>query len=223
MKLFWFLTSSVARSDFESRWLEVPSKWAPPKAINRWVRSLSEEGETQFFGQESAFAAIEELWVAPQELDDIRDIMSTVQAGLSNALNGVLDINASVFYLVENMVVIDGDECITAPGIRQFALARRKVGTTHEEYVMHLKYIHGPLVKNSPALARYVQNRVVRDLNIGPYFDAFSEICFKHKADAEAFCKSDAYASEQVVEDGPKFVDLTSVRATTVDRQWQIF
>jgi uncharacterized protein (TIGR02118 family) len=223
MKFVWFVISSTTPDEFESRWARIPDRWTPGAGLRRWVRSLAVRGKSPFFGESSAFAAVEELWLDPAAIDDVRAVMASIDDGLGAAMSGIARPDRSILYLVEDTTVIDGPECIGPPGIRQFSLAQRRDGIGHEEYVLHWRYVHGPLVRNSPALSRYTQNRVVREINARAEYDGFSELSFTDMQAVARFCESEAYLGEQIREDAPKFVNLKTVLPTMIDRQWEVW
>jgi uncharacterized protein (TIGR02118 family) len=222
MKFMWFIAPATTLSSFESTWESAPDRWQPPGDVIRWVRSLAAQGNTDFFGARSAFAAIEELWIASDDPAVSSRARSEIERGLGGALGGIVDSASSLLMLVEDRVAIEGPECIGSGGIRQFAMARRKSGLTHEAFVDHWRNIHAPIVRNNPTLSRYVQNRVVRVEGDEPFFDGMSELSFIDADAARQFCNSTSYLEVEIKLDAPKFVDISTVTATLVDRQKEV-
>ena len=104
--------------------------------------------------------------------------------------------------------------------------AKRKPGTTHEEFCTHWREIHGPLVANHPEakryLKRYVQHHLSPSIGFGQpealEFDGFSEAWYE-SADARKAFHAHPYFQNQVIADENLFIDVNGLRVLMFDSQ----
>lgn len=96
--------------------------------------------------------------------------------------------------------------------IQVFGFLRRAEGLEPEAFRAHWRDVHGPLVAETPELARHVQHyeqnprRAEDDARDGP-FDGVAQLGFASAADLRAFFEEPAYA-ERVRPDERRFLDL---------------
>jgi uncharacterized protein (TIGR02118 family) len=95
--------------------------------------------------------------------------------------------------------------------IKTIAIAHRKSGMTHEEFIKYWKTTHATLVKKVwPGLKKYVQNDIVVEPGQERGADGIVEMWYDNLADykkAMAWVMSDA--GKPIRDDGDKFTDMT--------------
>lgn len=95
--------------------------------------------------------------------------------------------------------------------IKTIAVARRKAGMTHEEFIKYWHEVHAPLVnKVWPGLRKYVQNEIIVGEGQPREADGIVEMYYD---DLEAMKKAMAWVQTDdgkvIRDDGDKFCDLT--------------
>jgi len=95
--------------------------------------------------------------------------------------------------------------------IKTIAVARRKKGMTHEEFIKYWQEVHAPLVKKVwPGLRKYVQNEIIVPDERQREADGIVEMWYD---DAAAMRKAMAWVQspegKPIRDDGDKFCDLT--------------
>src|SRR5258706_7063225 len=91
---------------------------------------------------------------------------------------------------------------------------KRKAGLTHEEFCRYWRDVHGPLVRNTPEVARYFRKYVQHQLTpntaspgVQPLpFDGFSETWFDSAEDRERM-RAEPVFQQLIVPDEVKFLD----------------
>lgn len=95
--------------------------------------------------------------------------------------------------------------------IKTIAVAHRKDGMTHEEFVRYWRNEHAALVNKAwPGLRRYVQNEVIVEEGQERTADGIVEMWYD---DLDAMKKASAWvmtdAGKPIRDDGDKFTDMT--------------
>ena len=95
--------------------------------------------------------------------------------------------------------------------IKSIAVARRKKGMTHEEFIKYWHEVHAPLVKKIwPGLKKYVQNEIIVPEGQKREADGIVEMWYDSP---EAMQKAMAWVQspegKPIRDDGDNFVDLT--------------
>ncbi len=82
--------------------------------------------------------------------------------------------------------------------IRLTALLKRNPALTHEEFLDHWHNVHGPLIRDTPELARhlvrYEQHLPTDDRGVGGGFDGMAVQWYRSIDDLFAFISEPAYA-----------------------------
>ena len=103
---------------------------------------------------------------------------------------------------------------------------KRKAGLTHEEFCRYWRDVHGPLVRNTPEVARYFRKYVQHHLTpntVSPGvlplpFDGFSETWFDSAEDRERMREEPVF-QQLIVPDELNFLDTTEARVSMFDTQ----
>ncbi|HSW59045.1 MAG TPA: EthD domain-containing protein [Dehalococcoidales bacterium] len=97
--------------------------------------------------------------------------------------------------------------------IKSIALAYRKAGMSHEEFVNYWKNVHAPLAKAIPGMRKYVQNYILPVPGREDEADGIVEMWWD---DIESYQKFLAWvqteAGRELREDGDKFSDMRKGR-----------
>jgi uncharacterized protein (TIGR02118 family) len=109
------------------------------------------------------------------------------------------------FYELQNTIQKRG-----IPVIKTIAVARRKAGMTHEEFIKYWLEVHAPLVVETwPGLRKYAQNHVI--LEPGQQYDSDGIIEMWYD-DLPAMQKAMAWVQSKegkpIRDDGDKFCDI---------------
>lgn len=103
---------------------------------------------------------------------------------------------------------------------------KRKPGLTHEQFSDHWRSVHGPMIRNHPDVAKFIQRYVQHHIAPGHGFpgtqpldfDGFSESWFE-SVGARQRMHAHPFFSQQVVADEHNFIDMTQTRVLMFDTQ----
>ncbi len=101
--------------------------------------------------------------------------------------------------------------------IKVCELVQRRPGMTVEEFQVHWRDVHGPIVAAIPGLRRYVQSHpLLGGYRRGPLpYDGLAELWFDDKEALRSIATTDAFAAAKV--DEPNFIDTASLIELVVD------
>jgi uncharacterized protein (TIGR02118 family) len=168
------------------------------------VRAGGIEGaETEAKSSERAARAMVSLWG-----------VESADAALKYALPDTISLVGA--FEVEEVVQKDWQRTWpsgeTSPGVKLICFVRRKADITHEYYLQHWRYNHGPLaVARQPGFWHYVQNHIVDWLTEGtPNFDGIGELHFKSPGEVKTGMFDSAEGERLIVEDTLRFIDRSN-------------
>jgi len=103
---------------------------------------------------------------------------------------------------------------------------KRKPDLTYEQFSHHWRNVHGPLIRNTPEIAKYIRRYVQHHLqsnNIFPgleplAFDGFSEVWFDSVEDLKKL-RAEPNHKEILIPDEHKFLDMKMTKITVLDNQ----
>ena len=103
---------------------------------------------------------------------------------------------------------------------------KRKPGISHEDFSRHWRDIHGPLIRNTPEIAKYIKRYVQHHLSPNTVsssaqslpFDGFSETWYESAEDREKLLAEPVFQSVSVP-DEHRFLDMTETRYSMFDDQ----
>lgn len=96
---------------------------------------------------------------------------------------------------------------------------KRRVGMSHDDYIAYWRDVHGPLLRDTPEISRYLSRYVQHDLRANDAqstvahleFDGMSEVWYKEGADRKALL-AEPFFLERIVPDEQNFIDMTATR-----------
>ena len=96
---------------------------------------------------------------------------------------------------------------------------KRKAGMSQEDYIAYWRDIHGPMLRDTPEIARYLSRYVQHDLRANDAqsavvrleFDGMSEVWYKEGADRRALL-AEPFFQQRIVPDEPNFIDVSASR-----------
>lgn len=99
------------------------------------------------------------------------------------------------------------------------AFYKRRPDFSQEAYIAYWRDVHGPMLRDSPVIRRYLARYVQHDLrrndaqpSFGTLdFDGMSEVWYKEGADRAALL-AEPYFTDVVVPDEANFIDMTQTR-----------
>jgi uncharacterized protein (TIGR02118 family) len=96
-----------------------------------------------------------------------------------------------------------------SPGVKLVCLVHRSPEVTHQQFLDHWRYNHGPLaVRVQPGFWNYVQNQVTQWLTEGtPSYDGLGELHFQTTNDLLTGMFADEQARRLIYEDMARFMD----------------
>lgn len=103
---------------------------------------------------------------------------------------------------------------------------KRKPGLTYEQFSSHWRDVHGPLVRNTPDIAKYIRryvqhhlapNTIFPGLSPLPY-DGFSEVWFDSVEDHMKM-RAEPIHREVMIPDEHLFLDMEMTKVTMLDNQ----
>jgi len=103
---------------------------------------------------------------------------------------------------------------------------KRKPGLTYEEFSRHWRDVHGPLVRDTPEIAKYIRRYVQHHLmpntifpGLKPLeFDGFSEVWFDSVEDHMKM-RAEPVHKQVMIPDEHKFLDMEMTKVTVMDNQ----
>ena len=98
---------------------------------------------------------------------------------------------------------------------------KRRPDLSHDEYIMYWRDVHGPLLRDTPSINKYLLRYVQHDLrrneaqsSVGAlHFDGMSEVWYKEGADRSALL-AEPFFTTKIVPDEANFIDLTQTRTS---------
>ena len=103
---------------------------------------------------------------------------------------------------------------------------KRKPGLTYEQFSRHWREVHGPLVRNTPDIAKYIRRYVQHHLvpneifpGLKPLeFDGFSEVWFDSVEDHKKM-RAEPVHRQVMIPDEHLFLDMEMTKITVLDNQ----
>lgn len=103
---------------------------------------------------------------------------------------------------------------------------KRKKGLTYQQFSDHWRNVHGPLVRDTPEIARYIRRYVQHHLEpntifpgLNPLeFDGFSEVWFD-SVEAHKEMRSQPIHKAKFIPDEHLFLDMEMTKVTMLDNQ----
>jgi len=103
-----------------------------------------------------------------------------------------------------------------------FSFYKRRPDLSHEEYIAYWRDRHGPLLRDTPEITKYLSRYVQHDLRPNSAqshvaaleFDGMSEVWYKEGARREDLL-AEPFFLERVVPDEPNFIDVAATRFST--------
>jgi hypothetical protein len=103
---------------------------------------------------------------------------------------------------------------------------KRRPDISREDFSCHWREIHGPLLRNTPSISRYLRRYVQHHLTPGVGFnnvmpldcDGFSEAWFDTMQDRQAMHAEKEF-QERVIPDEATFIDMSATRFLMFDNQ----
>jgi EthD domain len=96
---------------------------------------------------------------------------------------------------------------------------KRRPDLTHEDYIAYWRDVHGPLLRDTAEIRRYLARYVQHDLrpntaqdHVGALdFDGMSEVWYHEGADRAALL-AEPFFQQRIVPDEANFIDMTATR-----------
>ena len=178
-----------------------------PSSTARYLRSAPLESDEAGFRLRRAYG-VSQYWV--DGLDEASFLCLALSSLHETSGSSLLKHSRILAMATRELAVIDGPERKGGTdGVKAFYFSPRRPDLTVAQFQDHWRNVHGPLVKPSPGITRYVQCHPCAEAydSLKPRFDALAELTFPDKAAQAAFGASE-HTSVNQRNDLPNFMDM---------------